>query len=154
VSASAEGIPDTFKDPEGHWTGFSARARVLVVNKSAESKPDSILAYADSRWKAKGVIANPLFGTTTAAAAALFTVWGDERTKAFFDDMKENNVKISTSNGENADLVASSEFNFALVDSLWGTPLPYCRIMPMPLILVRRPAGRAIDETFPSAPAV
>src|SRR4029453_13296096 len=43
VSPSAEGIPDTFKDPEGHWTGFSARARVLVVNKSAENKPDSIL---------------------------------------------------------------------------------------------------------------
>src|SRR5262245_34932573 len=117
VSPGADGIPDTFKDPQGHWTGFSARARVLVVNKSAESKPDSILAYTDSRWKGKGVIANPLFGTTTAAAAALFTVWGDERAKAFFDDMKKNNVKISTSNGESADLVASGEFTFALVDS-------------------------------------
>jgi iron(III) transport system substrate-binding protein len=117
VSPNAEGIPGIFKDPDGYWTGFSARARILVVNRSAANKPDSILAYADPRWTGKGVIANPLFGTTTAAAAALFTVWGDERAKAFFNEMKKNQVKISTSNGESADLVASGEFVFALVDS-------------------------------------
>src|SRR5215218_286720 len=27
-SPSAEGIPAAFKDPEGYWTGFSARSRV------------------------------------------------------------------------------------------------------------------------------
>ncbi len=116
-SPSAEGIPATFQDPEGHWTGFSARARVLIVNKGLAAKPDSILAYTDARWKGKGVIANLLFGTTTAATAALFTAWGDERAKAFLEAMKKNGVKISTSNGESADLVASGEFGFALADS-------------------------------------
>src|ERR671918_2061497 len=29
-SPNAEGIPATFKDPEGYWTGFSARIRVIV----------------------------------------------------------------------------------------------------------------------------
>src|SRR6266498_4926719 len=33
-SPSAEGIPANFKDPQGYWTGFSARARVLIVNQS------------------------------------------------------------------------------------------------------------------------
>ncbi len=116
-SPNAEGIPATFQDPDGHWTGFSARARVLIVNKGLAAKPDSILAYTDPRWKGKGVIANLLFGTTTAATAALFTTWGDERTKAFLEAMKKNGVKISTSNGESADLVASGEFGFALADS-------------------------------------
>src|SRR2546425_3565773 len=37
--ATAQQIPDQFKDPEGYWTGFSARARVLVVNKKAKTKP-------------------------------------------------------------------------------------------------------------------
>ena len=32
VSPSAEGIPDQFKDPDHYWTGFSARARLLLVN--------------------------------------------------------------------------------------------------------------------------
>ena len=117
VSPNAAGIPDHFKDPQGYWTGFSARARLLVVNPAAKAKPDSILAYTDPAWKAKGVIANPLFGTTTAQVAALFTVWGDGKAEAFLDRLKRNGVKVSTSNGESADLVASGEFEFALVDS-------------------------------------
>ena len=31
-SPSASDIPVQFKDPEGYWTGFAARARVLIVN--------------------------------------------------------------------------------------------------------------------------
>ena len=114
--AAAE-IPDQFKDPEGYWTGFSARARLLVVNKSAGIKPTGILAYTDSGTKGKGVIANPLFGTTTAQMAALFSLWGDEKGRQFLDGMKANKVKLAGSNGESADFVASGEFGFALVDS-------------------------------------
>jgi iron(III) transport system substrate-binding protein len=115
--ANAEQIPSQFKDPQGHWTGFSARARLLVVNKNARSKPTSLLAYVDPRTKGKAVIANPLFGTTTAEMAALFTIWGDEKGKQFLDGLKSNKVKLSTGNGESADFVASGEFEFALVDS-------------------------------------
>ena len=39
-------IPDQFKDPAGHWTGFSARARLLVVHQGASVKPSSILSWA------------------------------------------------------------------------------------------------------------
>ena len=116
-SPNATGIPDVFKDPEGYWTGFSARARILVVNKSVVEKPQSIHAYTDPRWKGKAVMANPLFGTTTTQMAALFTLWGDDRAKAFMENMKNNEIKISTDNGESADLVASGEFDFSLVDS-------------------------------------
>jgi iron(III) transport system substrate-binding protein len=61
ISPNAGGIPGSFKDPDGYWTGFAARARVLIVNKNAGAKPDSILAYADPHWRGKTVIANPLF---------------------------------------------------------------------------------------------
>jgi iron(III) transport system substrate-binding protein len=67
--------------------------------------------------KGKAVIANPLFGTTTAQMAALFTVWGDEKAKRFLDGLKANQVKLSTGNGESADFVSSGEFEFGLVDS-------------------------------------
>src|SRR5712664_2465697 len=66
---NAQPIPDQFKDSQGYWTGFSARARLLVVNKSAKTKPASVLAYIDPKMKGKAVIANPLFGTTTAQMA-------------------------------------------------------------------------------------
>ncbi len=117
ISPNAKEIPDAFKNSEGYWTGFSARARILLVKKSLTDKPRSILAYTEPKWKGRAVIANPLFGTTTAEVAALFTIWGDEKTKVFLDGMKRNQTKVSTSNGESADLVANGEFDFALVDS-------------------------------------
>jgi len=116
-SPNAKDIPAVFKDPEGFWTGFSARARVLVVNNNVEEKPRTILDYTDSRWQGRAVIANPLFGTTTSEIAALFTVWGDEKAKQFLDDMKANDVVISTSNGESTDFVASGKYDFSLVDT-------------------------------------
>ena len=116
-SPSAEGIPAHFKDPQGYWTGFSARARVLIVNQTVPDKPKSITSYADPASKDGIVIANPLFGTTTTEIAALFMLWGDEKAKAFLENMKRNNVKIATSNGESADFVAAGQFAFALVDS-------------------------------------
>src|SRR5579864_5890689 len=33
ISPNADGIPATFRDPQGYWTGFAARARVLIVHK-------------------------------------------------------------------------------------------------------------------------
>ncbi|NIA21593.1 MAG: extracellular solute-binding protein [Anaerolineaceae bacterium] len=117
VSPNAKNIPAVFKGPGGYWTGFSARARVLVVNKSVEDSPKTILAYTTPRWKGKSVIANPLFGTTTAEMAALFTIWGDEQARGFMAAMKRNRVAISTNNGESADFVAAGQYDFSLVDS-------------------------------------
>jgi iron(III) transport system substrate-binding protein len=117
VSPSAEGIADQFKDPDHHWTGFSARARVLLVNARSTIKPAGLMAYIESSAKGRAAIANPLFGTTTAHVAALFTMWGDERTRTFMNEMKNNGVKMTTSNGESADFVAAGQVDFALVDS-------------------------------------
>ena len=117
VSVNAMDIPAVFKDPEGYWTGFSARARVLIVNNSVENKPATIMAYTDPRWKGKSVITNPLFGTTTAEIAALFTIWGDERAGEFMASLKLNSVAISTNNGESSDFVAAGQYDFSLVDS-------------------------------------
>ena len=117
ISPNADGIPARFKDPNGYWTGFAARARVLIVNKNIGAKPDSVLAYADSVWRGKIVIANPLFGTTTTQIAALFVLRGDERGQAFMNELRDNGIKLSPSNGDSADLVARGEFAFSLVDS-------------------------------------
>jgi iron(III) transport system substrate-binding protein len=117
LSPNAEGISASFKDPKGYWTGFAARARILIVNKNSSAKPDSLLAYTNPRWRARTVMANPLFGTTTAQIAALFVLWGDERAQAFMNSLRANGVKLSPSNGDSADLVARGEFDFGLVDT-------------------------------------
>ncbi len=117
-SPNAKGIPPEFVQKAHYWTGFSARIRLFLVHESLKDiQPETILAYTDDLFKAKAVIANPLFGTTTSHIAALFTVWGDAKAKAFMNAMKKNKVAVSTSNGESADMVARSEYLFALVDS-------------------------------------
>src|SRR5437762_5104489 len=116
-SPSAEGIADQFKDRDHYWTGFSARARVLLVNARSTIKPAGIMGYTDPSAKGRAAIANPLFGTTTDYVAALFTIWGDERAKTFMNDVKNNGVKMTTSNGESADFVAAGQVDFSLVDS-------------------------------------
>ena len=117
VPEAAKDIPEAFKDSQGFWTGFSARARLFVVNKKAKYRPTGVSSYGDPSARGRGVIANPLFGTTTAQMAALFSLWGDDRGNQFLASLKANHVKLSTGNGESANLVASGEFEFALVDS-------------------------------------
>lgn len=117
LSPSSVGIPEGFRDPQGYWTGFAARARVLIVRENVAPKPTSIFAYLDPQWRGEAVIANPLFGTTTDEIAALFSLLGDKDARAFMETMRENGVKTSPSNGDSADLVARGQFAFALVDS-------------------------------------
>lgn len=117
VSPNAKGIEAIYIGKEHMWTGFSARIRLFVVHKDAHMKPSSTMDYANSALVGKGVIANPLFGTTTAHIAALFTVLGERKSKAFLEKLKTNKTAISTSNGESADFVASGKYDFSLVDS-------------------------------------
>ena len=116
-AANAEGIPSIFRDPDGFWTGFSARARILIVDKDMKHKPASLFAYIDPQWAGRAVIAQPLFGTTTAHLAAVFSALGDAKAKTLMEDMRRNGVHISSSNGDSADLVATGVYQFSMVDS-------------------------------------
>src|SRR5512145_228551 len=81
-SPSAEGISAALRDPEGYWTGFSARMRVIAYNTKlvrTEEAPQSVLDLADPKWKSQVSIADPRFGSTSFHVAALYTVLGDEK---------------------------------------------------------------------------
>ena len=118
-SPNAEGIPARYRDGEGYWTGFAARARVIVYNTNLvrADGPSSVLDLADPRWKDRAGLASPLFGTTTTQMAALFERWGDDKAKQFLAAAKANGVKVVTSNGEAKDLVASGELAWAFTDT-------------------------------------
>jgi iron(III) transport system substrate-binding protein len=119
-SPRVDGLPGEFADPEGHWTGFSARARVLIYNKSLVpegQEPRSAMDLVDPRFKDKACIANPLFGTTSMHAAALFAVLGDEKAKAFFEGFRGNGGKMLSSNGEVRRRVADGEFAVGITDT-------------------------------------
>ena len=102
-SSQSDGLPRQYSDADGHWTGFSARARVLIYNTDlvAEAdRPRSIWDLLDPRFKDSACLANPLFGTTSMHAAALFEVLGEQAAREFFEEFIENGGTIVSSNGE------------------------------------------------------
>ncbi|HUS09639.1 MAG TPA: extracellular solute-binding protein [Pyrinomonadaceae bacterium] len=119
-SPNADGIPATFRDPEGYWTGFSARSRVIVYNTKSvkpEEAPDSVLDLTDPKWKGQVAIADPRFGSTSFHVAALYAELGDERADEFFRKLKANNVRVVSSNSVVRDMVARGEVKVGLTDT-------------------------------------
>ncbi len=119
-SPVAADINDVFKDTEHHWTGFSARARVLIYNKDLidpVDAPQSVFDLTKEKYKGKVTIANPLFGTTTFHIAAIFSVLGEEKAKQFLTDLKNNNVVIATSNGDVKKIVSEGKVACGLTDT-------------------------------------
>jgi len=113
-------IPVHFKEKENHWIGFSARARVLIYNKtliSPDSLPQSILELTLPQFKEQFALANPLFGTTTFHIAALFTALSNTTAEQWMVDLKKNHVVIATSNGDVKKRVMNGELAFGLTDT-------------------------------------
>lgn len=113
-------FPDLFKDKGYHWTGFGARARVLIYNVnllSPDQVPASILDFARPEWKKKVTIAYPLFGTTSMHVAALYSVLGAERTESYLQDLVKNEVLVVDGNSVTRDLVAEGKIAIGFTDT-------------------------------------
>ena len=121
-SPAAKGLRPEYADPDHHWTGMSARVRVLVVNMKhplfeKQPLPSSVYDLANPRYKGQACIGNPLFGTTTVHCLAIFQHLGEEKAKAFFEDMLTNEVHLVQSDGDVQDRVEKGDFAFGLSDN-------------------------------------
>lgn len=120
VSPSAADIPAQFKDPNGYWTGFAARCRVLIYNTNLLKErdlPKSIFELTQSTWKEKVGMAYPLFGTTATHAAALFVHLGDGKAKEYFEGLNANGVMITDGNASARDRVVDGTVPIAFTDT-------------------------------------
>ena len=115
---SAKDIPARWADPEGTWTGFSVRSRVIVYNTARVKEPPRTLAeIAEPRWKGRVAIANPMFGTTATHMIALSQLWGEERALAFLRGLQANQVRVVGGNSHVRDLVARGDCDLGLTDT-------------------------------------
>ena len=107
-------------DPDGYWTGFSARMRVIVYNTksvTADEAPTSIFDLAEPKWKGQVAMADPRFGSTSFHVAALYALAGDEKMDDFFRRLKANGVRIVDGNSVVRDLVARGDIKVGLTDT-------------------------------------
>jgi iron(III) transport system substrate-binding protein len=119
-SPGAAGIPSALVDPDGYWTGFSARIRVIAYNTALvkpEEAPRSVFDLADPRWHGQVAIADPRFGSTSFHVAALYAIAGDEKMDDFFRRLKANGVRVVDGNSVVRDLVARGEVKVGLTDT-------------------------------------
>jgi len=120
-SPSASDIPQQYRDMGYYWTGFAARARVIIVNTKlvpAVFYPKTIFDLLDAYWGPGEVgIANPLSGTTATHAAALFVSPGPDKAKAFFEGLLARNVRVVAGNSVVRDMVVSGELKVGLTDT-------------------------------------
>lgn len=118
--AGAEDVPAVFRDPQGLWLGFGARARVLVYNTErldAAAAPRTLDELLEPRFAGEVALANPLFGTSATHAAALFATLGAERARAFYLALKANDCRVTAGNALACALVAAGEAAVGLTDS-------------------------------------
>ena len=124
-SPSAQDIPATFRD-QGHlWTGFAARARIVIVNTELAdpARIHDMQDLFDSYWQGKVGVARPLTGTTLTHAAAMYTSLGQDRADAFWKRIASHQhedpppVHVVRSNGQSMTLVRSGELAAAYTDT-------------------------------------
>lgn len=119
-SPHGEEFPAAMRDPAGHWYGFAARLRIIIVNTKLLKEteyPRSILELRDPKWRGRAGLAKPLFGTTATHLAVLFSVWGEERATTFLRDVLANKTQILGGNKQVATAVASGQLAWGLTDT-------------------------------------
>ncbi|NIA10675.1 MAG: extracellular solute-binding protein [Nitrospiraceae bacterium] len=120
LSPSAKDIPQKFKDKDHYWTGFSARAHVLIYNTMLLKKnevPKSIFELTKPQWRGKVALSYPLFGTAATHTAALYVILGKQKTQNYLKALKANDVIIVDGNSVSRDLVAEGKLPLGFTDT-------------------------------------
>lgn len=120
-SPSARDVPAVWRDAQHRWTGFAARARILIVNTDLLPDPTSWpTGYADltdPKWQGRCGIAKPKTGTTLTHFTALRQLLGDERYARFLDGLIANRVMLVDSNGASMRAVREGKLAWAFTDT-------------------------------------
>jgi len=118
-SPAAARIPPACRDPDGRWTGFAARMRLLIYNteRVRGDPPASLQDLASPRWRGRAAVARPFFGTTLTHMCILYQAWGPQRLKAWLAALRSNGAALAAGNAAVRDLVAAGEFACGLTDT-------------------------------------
>jgi iron(III) transport system substrate-binding protein len=85
-------IPPSFREPGGHWFGFSLRARVIAYNKQ-RVRADEVRAYEDlahGRWKARVCMRSGSNIYNLSLMGALIEHLGEHKAEAWAGAVRAN----------------------------------------------------------------
>ncbi len=87
-----ERIPPQYRDPQGDWFGFSARARMIVYNKRLV-KPGEVKDYedlADPRWKGKVCVRSSMHPYQLSLTASMIANLGEAKAEQWLKGLVAN----------------------------------------------------------------
>jgi iron(III) transport system substrate-binding protein len=112
-----ERIPALYKDLEGRWVGFAARMRVWIINtqklQATRDKVEALFREHPDR----AVVADPLFGTTLTQFSVLWQLWGPERLKSWWADLRKGGLRQVAGNAPAKDAVAEGVCEIGWTDT-------------------------------------
>lgn len=117
-SETLERVDARFRDAAGRWVGTSGRSRVIAYNTdelTEDEVPDSVDDLTDPAWKGRIGIA-PTNASFQAFVTAMRLSEGDEATRRWLLDLKENDPKEYESNTPVVEAVAAGEIDLGLVN--------------------------------------
>ncbi len=85
-------IPESYRDPGGHWFGFSLRARLIAYNK-AKVRPGEIQSYedlADPKWQGRVCMRSSTNVYNLSLMGALIEHLGEQKAEAWAQGVRAN----------------------------------------------------------------
>lgn len=116
--ATLDRVDARLRSPDGEWVGVSGRARVVAYNTdtlSEEDLPDTILDFADPRWK--GLIGwAPSNASLQSFVTALRVLEGEEAARAWLEGIQANEPTEYEGNSQALQGVAAGEVQVAFIN--------------------------------------
>ena len=85
-------VPESFRDPEDHWYGLTARARIVYASKD-RVKPGEITTYEDltsDKWKGRICMRSGTNAYSLGLLGAVIAKNGEEAAQAWAEGLKAN----------------------------------------------------------------
>ncbi len=111
-------VPEWARSPQGKWVGVSGRARVVVYNTERVSPgdlPDGIEGFTDPEWRGRIGWA-PSNASFQAMVTAMRVLWGDDRTRQWLEDIRDNGAQIYPKNTPIVDAASKGEIDVGFVN--------------------------------------
>jgi len=116
--ALLERVPESYRSPDGWWTGVTGRARAVVYNTNRVNPadlPDSIIDFTDPTWKGRLGWA-PTNGSFQAFVTAMRVRLGEERTAEWLRGIRANEPKVYPKNSVIVRAVGAGEVDAGFVN--------------------------------------
>lgn len=153
LSPTWDDIPDTFKDPEGRWYGWSYWFDLIAINTEVLEakgldKPTSWEDLADPQYKGEIILPDPgTSGTAYLMVSTILQIMGEDEGWDFFERLNKNVGQYTKSGTQPAQLVGQGEYGIGIT---WDQAV-FDRIeegYPMEAIMPEEGVGYSLDVVW------